>query len=111
MTNSTEIETATIVGVIVIPLFLGLMLYLAAALCVWPYARPIFPFGLLLLFILFPPFFPFFLIYMLFFVFWPVPFFTRNVVVGYPTATVEIVEPSTRGRIRPIATSASGNRV
>jgi hypothetical protein len=111
MTNRTDIERETIVNVLVVPLFLGLILYITAALCVWPYARPIFPFGLLLLFIIFPPFFPFFLIYMLLFVFWPVPLSTSNVVVGYPTATVGIVEPSTRGRIRPIATSTFGNRV
>ena len=99
--NSTtdDIEADVLVGIIVIPLFLGLMIYLATALFVWPYARPIFPFYWLLLFILVPPLFPFLLLYMLFFVLWPIGILParRRVVVVQDVA----VEASTRGRVRP----------
>ena len=53
---------------VVLPLTVGLFLYMTTALWVWPYARPIFPLWLLLFVILFPPLFPFLIVYLLFFI-------------------------------------------
>lgn len=65
--NRTDAATGEqVVAWIVFPIALGALLYTAAAACVWPYARPLFPLWILLLCILFPPFFPLLLFYLLF---------------------------------------------
>ena len=98
-------STVSLVAIIVIPVLFVSLFYFAIALMVWPYARPIVPFGLLLLFVFFPPLFPFLLFYLLFvFAFRPISANETVVVRGV------IVEPSTRGRIRPASTSVVGTR-
>ena len=51
-------------GLILVPLFFGLLLYMALAVAMWPYARrtPM-PFGLLLCALFFPPVFPALFVY------------------------------------------------
>lgn len=49
---------------VLIPTWIGLLLYSALALSVYPYARPLLPFWLLLIAILVPPLFPFLLMYL-----------------------------------------------
>lgn len=97
--------TVSLVAIVIIPVLFVSLFYFAMALMVWPYARPIIPFGLLLLFVLFPPLFPFLLLYLFFvFAFRPVHSHETVVVRGV------IVEPSTRGRIRTVSTSVVGTR-
>ena len=97
---------------IVVPAVLGVLLYSSLALCMWPYARPVLPFYLLLFGILFPPFFPFLFFYVLFaIILFPRPAYVpeRNVVV--------IVDESARGRTMAVPSYAArsnatrGNRV
>ena len=109
MPNTTSIEPATVIGLIFVPLILIATIYLTAVLFVWSYARPILPLWLILFFILFPPFFPLLFFYMLFFVVCPLSLATRQVAIYPPVA---VVEPTTRGRVRPvILTTTGGNRV
>lgn len=98
-------ETDAIVGLIVVPAFLGLVLYMSVALFVWPIARPLVPLTILLLFLFLPPLFPFLVLYLLFV---SCSFGLRRPDV---VREVVVVEPSTRGRVRPVVTSRSGNRV
>lgn len=64
-TIATYDETDALAWVIV-PIILGLLIYMTLALFVWPYARPVVSPWLLILCILFPPFFPFLLFFVLF---------------------------------------------
>ena len=97
---------------IVVPTVLGVLFYASLALCMWPYARPVLPFYLLLFGILFPPLFPFLFFYVLFaIVLFPRPAYLpeRSVVV--------IVDESARGRTAAVpshaarVTATRGNRV
>lgn len=64
MTNTTGTDDTAWMGWVFVPSFFALLLYVTLVLYAWPYARPIFPFGLLL-FLLLPPIFPFFGVYLL----------------------------------------------
>ena len=67
MTNSTDVveSTDSLVVWFIIPVALGFLLYSAFLIFMYPYARPIVPFWLLLVGFLFPPFFPFLSVYVL----------------------------------------------
>ena len=53
------------VGYILLPAVVGAFFYMALAVCVWPYARPILPLWILLFAIFVPPLFPLVLWYVL----------------------------------------------
>lgn len=94
-------EEAVVVWVTIVS-FWVLLFYSLTAMFVWPHARPVFPFGVLLLCILFPPFFPFLLFILL-----------LRLLYGEPTRVV-IVEPAadTRRAGRTMSVHQfSGNRV
>ena len=65
--GSAEEDPVTTIPIIwfILPSLVGLLIYTACIMAAWPYARPIFPFWLLIFVILIPPFFPFLLFYML----------------------------------------------
>jgi hypothetical protein len=65
--SSAEEDTVTTIPIIwfILPSLVGLLIYTTCVMAAWPYARPIFPFWLLIFVILIPPFFPFLLFYML----------------------------------------------
>ena len=71
---------------IVVPLILGLLIYMTLALFVWPYARPVVSPWLLSLCILFPPLFPFLLFFVLFTLCFP------PVIVTTPPSEVRVVQ-------------------
>lgn len=111
-TTSDSLDDTAAIGIFLIPIFLGVLFYLAMVLCLWPYARPIFPFGFLFLLILFPPIFPFLLIYVLFFTLYASPPVSRRVIfVSRTPSSIAIVEPATRGRVRPATVITSASRV
>ena len=68
--TSGEDDTVATIPIIwfILPSLVGILLYAACIMAAWPYARPIFPFWLLIFVILIPPFFPFLLFYMLIFI-------------------------------------------
>ena len=106
-------EVNAYIAWIVVPTLLGVLLYASFALCMWPYARPLFPFWVLFLAILIPPVFPFFLVYLL-------CILAATTPVARPPVVI-VVEPSTRGRIQAgtsrrerstyNVSGAAGNRV
>ena len=107
--GDAAMSEATVVGWILAPIFLGVLLYMGLALMVWPYARPRLPFALLLLAILVPPLFPFLLVYLLVAVLClpPVVLLPPPALAAAPppplavrTATIVVVEPDARGRVR-----------
>lgn len=105
-TDSSNDDTALLLGWILIPTLLGCFLYTCVALMVWPYARPILPFWLLFVCILFPPFLPFLLFYLLFLFLLTT---TSTTVVEQP-AVIYVVERGTR--VRPVLPSrAASTRV
>ena len=85
-------ETTDTLAWIVVPIILGVLIYMTLALFVWPYARPVVSPWLLILCILFPPFFPFLLFFILVTICFP------PVIVTSRPAEVYIVE--TQGRVR-----------
>lgn len=109
MNRTDDESTGEVIAWIVFPIVLGTLLYMALALFVWPYARPIFPLWILLLCIFFPPFFPFLLFYMLIFVAFSASAYRRPVVVWVPPSQRGVVRTATA---RPAMTVRSaGNRV
>ena len=84
-TIATHDETDAFAWVIV-PVILGLLIYMTLALFVWPYARPVVSPWLLLFCILFPPFFPFLLFFVLFTLCFP------PVIVASGPSEVRVVE-------------------
>lgn len=104
-TDSSDDDTARLIGWILIPTLLGCFLYTCVALMVWPYARPVLPFWILFVSILFPPFLPFLLFYLLFLFL----FTTPSTVVEQPSV-IYVVERGTR--VRPALPSrAASTRV
>lgn len=103
-----EHDDSAYIGWILLPVFLGTMIYCSAVLFTWPYARPVVPFWLLLLCILVPVLFPFLFLYILIIVCLPLP--RRD----HPRPVIVVVEPSTRGRVVAVSrprTITNGNRV
>lgn len=67
MTNSTDVVNSTddMVVWVIVPVALGFLLYSAFLIFMYPYARPLVPFWLLLVGFFLPPFFPVLSIYVL----------------------------------------------
>lgn len=111
MDNSTVLvaehhsATTLALGWIILPVVVGIMLYGAVVLMVWPYARiTAIPFWLILLAILIPPFFPFLLFY-LFFFFWifvypPVTYVTTEMPTSATPRAIIVPRESIRGGSR-----------
>ena len=86
--------TTHVVFWVIIPAWIGLFLYSALVLSVYPYARPLFPLWLLFVAIIVPPFFPFLLTYLAFALCFLAP---RRVVV---VEDVVVARPTVVGRAR-----------
>ena len=82
-----------IVSWVVVSIILGTLLYMTAALFVWPYARPIVAPWIILLCILIPPFFPVLLFFIV------ASFF--SVPRTPPVSEVIVVETSRRADVPP----------
>jgi len=108
-TSHAPSSTETTVGWVIVPLFLSVIVYMALSLMVWPYARPLMPLTVLLLGLLVPPLFPFLLAYVLVALLCLAPpALTEPAaaptvphdLAAVRTATIVIVEPDARGRVR-----------
>lgn len=99
---------------IIVPIVLGLLIYMSLALFVWPYARPVFSIWVIFFCLLFPPAFFFLSTYIVFLVCFgslsrAAPPAEARVIVVDRVADVSVVEQ--RGRVRPAGTSRSSSRV
>ena len=103
--EEAEDDTMPVFWFFLISLF-AILFYTSCVVATWPYARPIFPFWIFILFVFIPPAFPF----LLFYLFITACFFTLPFYDTYPNppvATVVVVEETPKKR----ATSNRGNRV
>ena len=83
MTNSSAVEATEVVLWIFLPAFFGFLFYVTLSMFVYPYARPLVPFWLILFAIFIPPFFPLLFFYVVLAVcLWPRP----------PTPTLVVIE-------------------
>ena len=62
---SSSADDEPVVMLVFLPSLFFLMIYLAIAIAMWPYARPRVPFGFILLALLFPPLLPVLLLFLL----------------------------------------------
>lgn len=93
---SAQTTATTALLWITLPIVVGLLFYMLTAMVVWPYARSIMPFYLILFAILIPPFFPFLLLYLGFtlcFVSYPAPLYYDE----RPVIVVVSDEPTKKG--------------
>lgn len=96
------------IGKILFPVAISFLLYCAAALIVWPYARPLVSSRALIASILFPPFFPFLLGFVLY-----TSCIQNENVVGKTEAVIRpVIDSAPHGRVRPAFRGRmGGNRV
>ena len=112
--DNSSVDTIPLLWFI-LPSFILLLIYTAISFAVWPYARPIMPIWVLILFIFLPPFFPFLLFYLLIFVclLSPDPYYQQRpviVVVEEPTRTTELATRKASAR-PPIPAVRNGSQM